>query len=825
MVWSEKLGSFITSGRIMYRCLYCRDVIHWELGMSTGVKVLSMLLGLAYTLAFLSCSTDSRITDEVQLHPVTSPCAGVDGAVLVSAPEGLAPSKADIKAPSGVVKYRGGIDYEKGISAARVSPGDGIFLNFTPQGDTAGGVSFCVYSFNLDGLDQVEFAADWFYKGELTGTYACYLGFLDFTERRWEWFEYDFINPLRFYDAGKYQSEDGLCLVACILAGTQELMLHNMCFTSADLYDEIEPNDTEWLAQLLPPVPVCGFRGSLGVGPPYGIGYDGGICDVFEINAADGDLLTIGILPLYELRSGLDHILSVTNEAGEVYIGTMNRGGITQIPAFSYDTELAPYFLKMESKMVEYEIYIVRGEIGELPVPDLMVSPDRGEAPLVVTLDASASYDPNPGGGIVRYDWDFDGDGLFDDGGSESIVEHTYHTNGVFYPRVRVVTAAGFGYHESLYAWSPGRATVTVGPSTYDEVEDNDLAYPGQYNVLPELPFSGFTGNIGSYLELEGPVYDGDHFDYLMFHAESGVTYSFINDNYLDYYRPEIPPNCILHINDLDGGLVASVMCDGQCISFTPSITADYLLGISPSANFRPHVYSIRGLNNSPPTSVQINSDVSFGLIPLTVNLQAVAYDPEGDELSYSWSTLKKYHPEPELGSESTLALEITDPGRNYVYCQVTDSNGLRKVGEVAIICFTEPYHEIEPNEHINEATPLPPLPFTGVRGSLAGGNYDGYDGSLQDFYSIGEEIEVGTVCEVSVQATPVDQPFRVELLHDVSGTIAGGEVTDGTLTFQYEVVEGFHTRPCYIEVLTGTQNHYLPNIEYEISMRLLDTE
>ena len=75
------------------------------------------------------------------------------------------------------------------------------------------------------------------------------------------------------------------------------------------------------------------------------------------------------------------------------------------------------------------------------PTASLTVTPDSGSHPLTVTLDASASSDPD--GSIVNYEWDFDGDGVYDGYGSGSTTDHTYTTGGVYTAKVRVTDNAG----------------------------------------------------------------------------------------------------------------------------------------------------------------------------------------------------------------------------------------------------------------------------------------------------------------------------------------------------------------------------------------------
>jgi PKD repeat protein len=92
------------------------------------------------------------------------------------------------------------------------------------------------------------------------------------------------------------------------------------------------------------------------------------------------------------------------------------------------------------------------GVLGELsnvvlspnhsPGAALTVDPAEGDAPLTVGLDAGESSDMD--GPIAKYEWDFEGDGVWDeDSGTLSYVEHVYETPDFYYPVVRVTDAEG----------------------------------------------------------------------------------------------------------------------------------------------------------------------------------------------------------------------------------------------------------------------------------------------------------------------------------------------------------------------------------------------
>ncbi len=71
------------------------------------------------------------------------------------------------------------------------------------------------------------------------------------------------------------------------------------------------------------------------------------------------------------------------------------------------------------------------------PVAELTADPMEGDAPLDVSFNASGSSDID--GPIAKYEWDWEGDGVYDhDSGSVPTAEHTYDIAEAYDPQVRV---------------------------------------------------------------------------------------------------------------------------------------------------------------------------------------------------------------------------------------------------------------------------------------------------------------------------------------------------------------------------------------------------
>ena len=128
--------------------------------------------------------------------------------------------------------------------------------------------------------------------------------------------------------------------------------------------------------------------------------------------------------------------------------------------------------------------------ITVLDAPDAQLSADPlvGDPPLLVSFDASASSD---NGTIEKFEWDFDGDGLYDeDTGNVPLTSHEYTERGVFYARVQVTDNEGLVSTDfveirvRLFPTASLVATPLSGPAPLNVSLDASGSEPGSSPIL-----------------------------------------------------------------------------------------------------------------------------------------------------------------------------------------------------------------------------------------------------------------------------------------------------------------------------------------------------
>ncbi len=112
------------------------------------------------------------------------------------------------------------------------------------------------------------------------------------------------------------------------------------------------------------------------------------------------------------------------------------NSGITAVKFLSGD-RAAPQ--KIDLNMTDP--IVVAGSLNQPPVAAFSTTPGKPHINEPVTFDASASKDPD--GKIVSYEWDFNGDGVFDQKTTNPIVTHSYAVSGAKTVTLRVTDNGG----------------------------------------------------------------------------------------------------------------------------------------------------------------------------------------------------------------------------------------------------------------------------------------------------------------------------------------------------------------------------------------------
>jgi len=112
-----------------------------------------------------------------------------------------------------------------------------------------------------------------------------------------------------------------------------------------------------------------------------------------------------------------------------------------------YQFYVAPYDDSTDTEGTPSPVLTLPEE-GEPPVADLTADVTSGNPPLTVNFDASGSTDLE--GPIDTYEWDFDGDGTYDEGPNEPEAAHVYSDGGTYTATVRVTDTSHLSDTASL---------------------------------------------------------------------------------------------------------------------------------------------------------------------------------------------------------------------------------------------------------------------------------------------------------------------------------------------------------------------------------------
>jgi len=260
------------------------------------------------------------------------------------------------------------------------------------------------------------------------------------------------------------------------------------------IYDETEDNDELLQADTLPAFPFADWYGNAGLA-----GYDGDRDDYFSFNISQTGWYTF---KMYHIDAEADLDMKLLKDNGDGTTTTLGSATSTSDDeTIVYEfTETGTFYWLIyvwgsapDDAVADYRLAAAR---GKAPEAALTATPDTGDAPLLVTLDPSGSTDD---GNIVLYEWDFEGDGIYDQttGGAMPSVTHSYVAGGVYDPVVRVTDddeQTDTATDRVTVNGDPPVASFTATPSSGARVLEVDLDASASTGVIVEYAWD-FDGD------------------------------------------------------------------------------------------------------------------------------------------------------------------------------------------------------------------------------------------------------------------------------------------------------------------------------------------
>ncbi|MCH7472984.1 hypothetical protein IIA79_08550, partial [bacterium] len=256
-------------------------------------------------------------------------------------------------------------------------------------------LAYAIYAFSLENYDgESTLVFEW---AETPGAGDCFVGLGNQERGAWDWFALPETSVLVVGSLASYLGSDGLLRTAMVAMGQTPCQLKWLRVGS----------NTPPLADLSAD-PLAGET-------PLLVTFDasGSVDRDGEIVQYDWDWDGDGILDEMTVTAAATHLYA---EPGlfTPTVSALDNGGLRT------------------AAQVEINVNVVG---NSLPAAVLAASPTTGNLPLTVDFDATGSSDLD--GTIVRYDWDWDGDGVYElyDGGATP--RRTYTTAGAYGARVR----------------------------------------------------------------------------------------------------------------------------------------------------------------------------------------------------------------------------------------------------------------------------------------------------------------------------------------------------------------------------------------------------
>lgn len=294
-------------------------------------------------------------------------------------------------------------------SPGAVISGSALNLNATATGPGGGEkYEWAIYDFNPGDDELVSLEV----QLSLAISSTAWIGLADYGANRWEWH-------------GPCDASEALDL-----AGASYLSSADMFYCAVLLPAGNEGNvELVRLTRIVPDnvLPVADLALSASSGEaPLTVSFDGGGSDA---GGDPGDSIV-----LYEWDFDGD--------------GTYDTSGPADSAGHTYNTAGSyPAALRVTDSLggqgTDSAVIEVTTPGNNAPVADLLPVADTGRVPLSVDFDASGSNaGGDPGDSLALYEWDWNGDGVYDDSGTDPSPTHEYTAPGRYTTIVRVTDTA-----------------------------------------------------------------------------------------------------------------------------------------------------------------------------------------------------------------------------------------------------------------------------------------------------------------------------------------------------------------------------------------------
>ena len=269
------------------------------------------------------------------------------------------------------------------------------------------------------------------------------------------------------------------------------------------------------------------------------------------------------------------------------------------------------------------------------PLADLQAFPTSGNTPLLVSLDASASSDPD--GTLSLADWDFDNDGIFDlSGTAELVIDHVYTVPGDYQAVVRV-------YDDDAAFADSDPVAISVGGNFPPVPVLTAVPYSGLSPLSVLLDASASSDPDGEIVLVEWDFSGDGEYD------QSGTQ---LSTGHL--YTGDGEFHAMVRLTDNDGGV---------SVSAPVTVTVGVEAGSAPLA--------------------LLSADPLFGAAPLLVTLDASgSTDPDDDIVLTEFDFDNDGSWDEQDAEDYITTHEYALDGSYEVRLRVTDAEGHRSVSD-----------------------------------------------------------------------------------------------------------------------------------------------